>query len=875
MKRTILKTKNNAINKFALLVAFLFCSIVMPALSFGQSVFYYNGMYNGVADTAAWGTNPDGTGANPVNFKAAGKTFYFSGVNGTSTVTVPKTWGVTGAGSKVVVTNGVSLTLDSLSARTIFDVDSASTLIIQNTTNDSLGTLHPASTVAYDGPNLLTFLNGNYGNLSSTNDAAGRRTLLKGGVYGLAGAFNVGLCPTYKDSSTFTFNGTKPQIIPTHKFYNLIIANPDTVRTSNTFPNIKSGGSLTINAGSTLIVNSNDTLSYNSKVAPTLNGTFEVSTNGNFSISGSLTSVPAGIVWDSASNLNIGIGSTSLKTLPRLTTDTFQNVIINAPSVVYANKAALLPNTAGEYYIGGDLTIVAGRVNQSGAGTKIKSLTVGGNLNIQGGTYTISDSSKRTSPDSLIVQGNINITGGALYLTYDTATQKGRGALLVAGDLIHSGGSFGNQPNSLTKGYINFNCPDTAGQTLSSIGFTEGSKPGLIRMEVSGGNEVEVASDITANDTLLLTLGYFTVTAGNTLTVNKGTIGYNDTTYIITDATVDSTSKGAVRFNNIPKNVWTTLPVGNDSTFQPLSVMSTDDSTSFTVTTFNGVTKDGNTLGGAITDANTLSNMVFSTWQIARNDKGTSPVSTIFNWDSIMAGSTFHSLANNQITVFQNSGTGFKPITTTSFNDPYDSAVVTLSTFGNFVVASASAPLPVHFVNIQANKVNNYVAINWKTANESNEQNYQVERSDDGINFSTIATLSALNKSTNDYSFNDYNFVKGINYYRIKALGKDGQVSYSSIVKVNVTNRFEASVNVYPNPTINKTFNVALNNLVTDNYTIQVTNSLGQLIFNKQINYTGGNCINSIELNNKLANGLCFVKVSSKDQSFVSTVLIK
>jgi len=867
---------SNSSLKCAIVVMSITFLFLLPVINFAQTNYYYNAK-TGVADVLSWGTNVDGTGTNPANFSTAGTVFYFNGNNSASVVSLPATWSVTGTGSKVVVTNGVNVVTDTLglAAATTFDIDSISTFTIRDTVKVTLGKLHPASTVVYDGKMAMNILPASYGNLTSSNDSAFKRKFAPLRVINIAGTFTPGKA-TYSDSSTTTFNGKIPQSIPTHSYYNLIVANSLCSIDSGSYITVKSGGKLTIDTLLTFVVKPGASLEYHSTKTPLLTGNLEIGTNANFNLTSAITNVPAGIVWDSASNLNLGAGNTSLKVLPKLNAaDTFANVNINAPSVVTPTGARLLPKTAGTYTIGGNLTVTAGRVTNSNVATA-NNLYVAGDVIINGGAYNISDSSTSKNTDKLTVDGGVFITAGHLFITNDTLpTLTGKGSIYVAGDLLHTGGQFGNSPMSYTSGKVFFNTPDTGGQALSTIGISDGINGGLVRMEVTGGNEVEVISNVTTNDTLVLSLGYFTVTAGNTLTLNKGAKGYSDSSWIITDAAVDSATKGAVRFNNLPKNVFSTLPVGNDSTYQPVTVKTVDDSTSFTVTTFNGVTKNGNTLGGAITDTSVLSDMVFSTWQIARNDKGKSPVTTIFKWDSTMQGHNFMDESDNLIAMFQNNGNGWMIPITTSASNKYDSALVTLTTFGNFMVANRSAILPVHFINVQAAFKTNSIQVDWLTAELGNMNNYSVERSVDGISFESVSTVLAENKSTSSYSFSDFKFNHGINYYRIKGLTANGQVIYSSVVKVIYNSKLANSVNVYPNPAVNKTINVALNNLPADIYTIQITNSLGQVMYNKSINYTGGNSVNTIQLNNISVKGMCFVKVISKDQTYTTTVLVK
>ncbi len=81
--------------------------------------------------------------------------------------------------------------------------------------------------------------------------------------------------------------------------------------------------------------------------------------------------------------------------------------------------------------------------------------------------------------------------------------------------------------------------------------------------------------------------------------------------------------------------------------------------------------------------------------------------------------------------------------------------------------------------------VNNKLRLSWKTANETNTSKFEVERSADGISFSTIGQLNAAGNSTTtlSYSFEDQPPLTNNNFsrffYRIKVIHFDGSVLYS------------------------------------------------------------------------------------------------
>jgi hypothetical protein len=111
--------------------------------------------------------------------------------------------------------------------------------------------------------------------------------------------------------------------------------------------------------------------------------------------------------------------------------------------------------------------------------------------------------------------------------------------------------------------------------------------------------------------------------------------------------------------------------------------------------------------------------------------------------------------------------------------------------------------LPLDMVSFKAKLVTGFkkvVNLDWVTTNEVNTKDFLVERSYDGKVFSTIGTVTSLNKAgLNSYSFVDGNPYIGSSYYRLKQQDLDGKYKFSAIVAVN--NKSEFSLFAYPNPT--------------------------------------------------------------------------
>jgi len=90
--------------------------------------------------------------------------------------------------------------------------------------------------------------------------------------------------------------------------------------------------------------------------------------------------------------------------------------------------------------------------------------------------------------------------------------------------------------------------------------------------------------------------------------------------------------------------------------------------------------------------------------------------------------------------------------------------------------------------------------VNWTTDMAPQIEDFEVERSADGINFFTVGRQQALKRiGIKNYSFNDNHFPAGLNYYRLR-MNEVGEVSrYSPVVKTFTDIRNEGLV-IIPNP---------------------------------------------------------------------------
>lgn len=99
--------------------------------------------------------------------------------------------------------------------------------------------------------------------------------------------------------------------------------------------------------------------------------------------------------------------------------------------------------------------------------------------------------------------------------------------------------------------------------------------------------------------------------------------------------------------------------------------------------------------------------------------------------------------------------------------------------------------LPVEYLTFTGKLIDKSVELNWVTATEINNNGFELERSQNGIDFERIAWILGSGNSSfiKEYNFIDFEPYIGINYYRLKQIDYDGKFEYSKIISVRVSNK--------------------------------------------------------------------------------------
>jgi hypothetical protein len=146
----------------------------------------------------------------------------------------------------------------------------------------------------------------------------------------------------------------------------------------------------------------------------------------------------------------------------------------------------------------------------------------------------------------------------------------------------------------------------------------------------------------------------------------------------------------------------------------------------------------------------------------------------------------------------------------------------------NARIEFTSAILSAVLTKFEAHPLSKNVELTWSTANEQQNNHFEVQRSSDGKTFSKIGRVKGQGTTTvqHEYPFLDEAPYAGINYYRLKQVDVNGQFEFSKIISVNRGNS-DKTISIYPNPIKDK---VTIETNITGNYSIDLYDITGKLL---------------------------------------------
>ncbi len=180
--------------------------------------------------------------------------------------------------------------------------------------------------------------------------------------------------------------------------------------------------------------------------------------------------------------------------------------------------------------------------------------------------------------------------------------------------------------------------------------------------------------------------------------------------------------------------------------------------------------------------------------------------------------------------------------------------------------------LPVTLNYFNAYTQGNAAILKWETVTEINTDRFIVERSENGISWSSIKNIAAAGNTATatQYGFTDNNIIAQTVFYRLKFVDKDGAFSYSAVKKLSF-NAAGNNISYYPNPARNNVY-VENSTAFSGNVKIVINDVTGKM-YNPQYKKSDSNRI-SVDISS-LPAGMYFLQITEGNGNLHTQKIVK
>lgn len=305
-----------------------------------------------------------------------------------------------------------------------------------------------------------------------------------------------------------------------------------------------------------------------------------------------------------------------------------------------------------------------------------------------------------------------------------------------------------------------------------------------------------------------------------------------------------------------------TFPVGNGTYLRSADIQSLSGSSEFNARYYNGPTPNSTNVIAPLllVDVNEY-------LDITRVSGGTASIG--LNWDNSKVAMPNFILAEIRVAgqsagFWSNQGGSASGNILTTGN--ITSAPV--GTFGLFTLGSINWTVPVKLLQFTGVRKSGFSQLDWAISRESNASLFDIERSDDGRNFSKIGAVLA--SSGTSYGFNDYLPVKGNAWYRLRIVDRNNAVTYSTVVMV--TDRVQnEGLYVVSNP-VTQNIYVSASGSYIGQYDYSIYTSTGQLVQRGNINTSG---ITTIPLASMVTAGTYILDMRNSNHRLTQKIIVR
>lgn len=309
-----------------------------------------------------------------------------------------------------------------------------------------------------------------------------------------------------------------------------------------------------------------------------------------------------------------------------------------------------------------------------------------------------------------------------------------------------------------------------------------------------------------------------------------------------------------------------TFPVGNGSVLRSATISNLSQQSEFNCK-YKAPTINPTYTAGAVllVDANEY-------WDMPRVSGGTADVT--LNWNSAKVLFPAFDVAAVRLVQYSSSmwtnrgGSATGNVSTTG-----TLTSTGINEFGSFTFGSLDWFVPIKLLSFTAKRDKGVSQLDWKVTQEQKMNRYEVERSEDGINFRKIGTVAATNSTIDhSYRFLDPAAVNNAAWYRLRMVDQNEKHIYSAVVMVR-DNNTRGGLWLINNPVYNFIYIGASENYAGD-YNYVMFGANGQEVLKGKMTAQAGG-IASIALTSHVTPGIYILNIRNNDHQFTHRVIVR
>ncbi len=388
----------------------------------------------------------------------------------------------------------------------------------------------------------------------------------------------------------------------------------------------------------------------------------------------------------------------------------------------------------------------------------------------------------------LIVGNNSTLITGATFVSPSDTVGTG---IEIQGDLIVNG-TIDFSAEGEGRSRLTFSGPAGRNHTISGDPDTVILNELVLNKPI--GDSVFLETRMTLRETLVLTGAELYLEEGADLTLGTGLV-FDRLTTDLAIATDDTKKVNKELDFGIPEDVFLRLKDATEPDRVSLTARNDDGSDNILVgLQLRGVVRE-NGIGGPEINRGVVSR----TWYlINRRNADTLDVEMEWHPESELPG-----FVDNDFYISRYLDPIWEPQAFGSAGKIIETTNQSVSERDTIILAVGSAGvLPIELLSFDARTIPEGVELLWRTASETDNDFFSIERADDGLVFREIGRLPGAGTTLlpQEYLFVDENPLPGTNYYRLRQVDFNGQFSYSPLRSVTFS-RSISSLSALPNPT--------------------------------------------------------------------------